>query len=235
MDPSGLAVVDENGDFVTGKGLKPRKPIPETNKLIEEEVRLKEKEMIEMQKKQKSRLPRNDPGRREAYETMKKWENNTIDSVPEGILDQNDPAIASLRDGAMGKEGCYYRALQAVAEARTGKALTAEQIAQSVADLAAQGGIIGEGMYVKKPEAIIEDAFRRLGYLDVRAEVYIKEYEKKPSGNPFVSVLVSTFRDGVTKSHKSLGLSDGKTEIWDSYNPDSDGKFLYANEVYLYY
>jgi len=38
-DPSGLAQVDENGDFVVGKGQKAKTPIPESNPVIEEQVK----------------------------------------------------------------------------------------------------------------------------------------------------------------------------------------------------
>ena len=62
----------------------------------------------------------------------------------------------------MAASGCYFRSCQAVAERETGQALTAEQITAAVRALQASGAVL-PNMKVENPDAVINDAFARLG------------------------------------------------------------------------
>ena len=144
--------------------------------------------------------------------------------LPEGILGQNDPALANIP--SMPESGCNFRSCQAVAETHVGEALTAEQITESVEDLQ-ESGALGEDMAVNNPDAVINDAFDRLGQPDVTATVGWGGGDSEPDAT---IIWGTTPNDN---SHAQLGDSGGN-EIWDPYDPDIDVDVTNINDVFIH-
>jgi RHS repeat-associated protein len=91
-------------------------------------------------------------------------------------LTQNSPELSGITN--MAAFGCYFRSSQAVAEFEVGVALTAEQIQASVTALqntpntANPGTMVIDGNFiVNNPDAVINDAFSRLGQPDLTGTV----------------------------------------------------------------
>ncbi|MCL2192466.1 MAG: hypothetical protein FWB78_03595 [Treponema sp.] len=82
-------------------------------------------------------------------------------------MKQRDPALAGIHN--MGRWGCAVRTAQAIAEFALHRELTARQIQEAVASLQANGVLGGSyGMFVNDWNAVMNDAFGRLGRDDMR-------------------------------------------------------------------
>ncbi|MBP7263999.1 MAG: RHS repeat-associated core domain-containing protein [Spirochaetia bacterium] len=104
VDPSGLAVLDENGDFEVGGGRKPKKPIPEVNPVIEEEVRERKAE---------------EDKRREEDHTRRKYGEPTTSELAAGYgftASQGQIYLDSLQryKDYFGKEGVSFSEIEAL-------------------------------------------------------------------------------------------------------------------------
>ena len=149
---------------------------------------------------------------------------SSITNLPEGLLGQNDPALAGIP--SMAELGCNFRSIQAVAEVDTDQALTAEQIINSVETLQASGAL-SEDMTVNNPDAVINDAFDRLGQPDTTATVGWGGGDSDPDAT---IIWGTTPNDN---SHAQLGDSEGN-EIWDPYNPNIDVDVTNINDVFIH-
>jgi len=131
------------------------------------------------------------------------------DGLPSGMLSQNDPSLADIPNMASG--GCAFRTAQSVAEATMHKALTSAQIHAAVKVLQTSGAV-GKDMYIHNIDAVIDDAFSRLGsQTTVTAE---------PSSNlaPLPNYTLVGGTTPLRHPHWRLGDSEGSW-FWDPYNP----------------
>jgi RHS repeat-associated protein len=125
------------------------------------------------------------------------------------LLSQNSPALAGISN--MAQSGCYFRSCEAVAERETGQALSAEQITAAVGALQASGAVTAE-MKVQNPDAVINDAFARLGHSNITATV---------NWGGGTSAASYTIVRGVTPlHHEHYRLGDSSGDVtWDPYSP----------------
>jgi hypothetical protein len=126
-----------------------------------------------------------------------------------GPLSQNNSALAGIAN--MVTTGCYFRSCQAVAETDTGQSLTVEQITAGVTALQASGAV-GDDMTISDPDAVINDAFTRLGQSATTATVNWGGGGSAPDA----TVIVGTTPNNGT--HYRYGDSGGNV-AWDPYFP----------------
>ena len=104
---------------------------------------------------------------------------------------------------------CLFRAIQAIAEEKTGQNLTFEQITASYKDLV-ESGAMDENYYIYDIKAVLEDAFIRLGWNNVIVTVsdYIAESSNcKPD---------FTIRNVLLGTHFQTGNSNGEY-LWEPF------------------
>ncbi len=156
--------------------------------------------------------------------------NNAQPNIPSGILAQNDPALSGIAN--MAASGCNFRSCQSVAELETGIALTAAQIADSVKAMQDSGALKSD-MTVKNPDAVINDAFDRLGQPGTTATV---GWGGKGASPDYEILWGDTPNNSNKKGADHARLGDGKGNLLkDSYNPPIKGMTpIYSNPVYLH-
>ena len=132
--------------------------------------------------------------------------------APAGALTQNDPALAAI--GNMAASGCDLRSCQMVAEADTGQALTAIEIAASVTALQANHAV-ESNMTVNNPDTVIGDAFTRLGHAGTTATV-----NWGGNGMPNATLIRGTTPNG--NPHYRYGDTGGNV-LWDPFAPPIGG------------
>jgi hypothetical protein len=130
-------------------------------------------------------------------------------TVLDRLVKQDDPSLAGIPNMAL--YGCRFRAFQAAAEFWAGRALTPEQIKDSVKEMQKQGAVT-KGMTVLEPDKVLRDTLDRLGRPDLNGR-------NSPPGNaPALTVLESHWTDskGNTHEHNRLGDAEGNP-MWDPY------------------
>ena len=109
---------------------------------------------------------------------------------------------------------CLFRAIQAIAEEKTGKNLTFAQIESSYKDLI-KSRAINEDYYINDIKAVLEDAFSRLGWENVI--ITVSDYlEESSSVKPDF-----TIRNVLSGTHFQTGNCDGEF-LWDPFKYNNE-------------